>query len=117
MLDYAWLLLVFPALGTLVFALFGRKLGKRAVSILAPTMIALSFGVAVWIFITLLGMPPEERSHEVMLWSWMTTGGFHVYRLIIRGSDMSVEVDGTRRILGQNAFWKPASSFWERLMR
>jgi len=39
MLDYAWLLLVFPALGTLVFAFFGRKLGKRAVSVLAPAMV------------------------------------------------------------------------------
>jgi NADH-quinone oxidoreductase subunit L len=78
MLDYAWLLLVFPALGTLIFALFGRKLGKRAVSILAPAMVALSFGLAVWLFVTLLGMPAEERSHEIVLWSWMTTGGFHV---------------------------------------
>jgi NADH-quinone oxidoreductase subunit L len=78
MLDYAWLLLVFPAAGALIFALFGRKLGRRAVSILAPAMVALSFGMAVWLFVTLLGMPAEERSHEVVLWSWMTTGGFHV---------------------------------------
>jgi len=34
--------------------------------------------VAVWMFTVLLGMPAEERSHEVVLWSWMTTGGFHV---------------------------------------
>jgi NADH-quinone oxidoreductase subunit L len=78
MLDYAWLLLVFPALGVMIFTFFGRRLGKRAVSILAPAMVALSFGVAVWMFVTMLGMPAEERSHEVMLWSWMTTGGFQV---------------------------------------
>jgi NADH-quinone oxidoreductase subunit L len=78
MLDYAWLLLVFPALGTLIITFFGRRLGRRAVSVLAPAMVGLSFGIAVWLFITLLGMPIDERSHEVVLWSWITTGGFHV---------------------------------------
>ncbi|MBM4078681.1 MAG: hypothetical protein FJ278_03210, partial [Planctomycetes bacterium] len=39
-----------------------------------------------------------------------TTRAFHTYRLVIRGNDMSVEVDGTRRIRGADAFWKPADS-------
>jgi len=78
MLDYAWLMLAFPALGTLIIALFGTRLGKRVVGWLAPAMVALSFGVAVWMFVTLLGLPAEERSHQVMLWSWMTAGKFHV---------------------------------------
>lgn len=39
-----------------------------------------------------------------------TTSGFHVYRLVIRGTDMSIYVDGTQRIRGQGAFWKPADS-------
>ncbi len=78
MLTYAWLMLLFPALGTLVITLFGRKLPRRAISWLAPGMVALSLGVAVWTFAILQSLPPEERSHEVVLWSWMTTGGFHV---------------------------------------
>ncbi|MCX6029304.1 MAG: NADH-quinone oxidoreductase subunit L [Chloroflexi bacterium] len=78
MLDYAWLMLLFPALGTLLIAFFGKRLGKGVISWLAPGMVALSFAVAVTQFVTLLGLPAEERSHEVMLWSWMTTGTFHV---------------------------------------
>lgn len=35
---------------------------------------------------------------------------FHTYRLVIRGNDMSISVDGRRRILGEGAFWKPAES-------
>ncbi len=31
MLDYAWLMLLFPALGTLIIALFGTRLGKRVI--------------------------------------------------------------------------------------
>ncbi len=38
-----------------------------------------------------------------------TTKDFHVYRLIIHGTDMQVWVDGCLRIRGQGAFWKPAT--------
>lgn len=38
-----------------------------------------------------------------------TTDAAHVYRLVIRGSDMQVYVDGQRRIRGDEAFWKPAT--------
>lgn len=37
-----------------------------------------------------------------------TTDKFHDYRLVIRGTDMSVSVDGEQRIRGENALWKPA---------
>jgi photosystem II stability/assembly factor-like uncharacterized protein len=32
------------------------------------------------------------------------------YRLIIRGTDMAMWVDGVQKVTGQNAFWKPAGS-------
>ena len=38
-----------------------------------------------------------------------TTDVFHVYRLVIRGTDMQVYVDGQLKIRGQDAFWTPAS--------
>ncbi|HEX3869928.1 MAG TPA: hypothetical protein VHV77_05810, partial [Pirellulales bacterium] len=39
-----------------------------------------------------------------------TTDDFHTYRLVIRGTDMSMSVDGTQKVEGQNAFSKPADS-------
>ncbi|MFK5921933.1 MAG: sialidase family protein [Verrucomicrobiota bacterium] len=39
-----------------------------------------------------------------------TTNRFHTYRLVIRGTNMSISVDGVKKVTGQNAFWKPASS-------
>jgi len=39
-----------------------------------------------------------------------TTSRFHTYRLVIRGTDMSMWVDGQRKVEGQGAFWKPADS-------
>jgi hypothetical protein len=39
-----------------------------------------------------------------------TTHAFHTYRLVIRGSDMQIWVDGVKKVEGQGAFWKPADS-------
>ena len=78
MLDYAWLMLVFPALGALVISLFGTRLGRKAVGFIAPAMVFLSFAVAVGMFVQMLGLPAEERSHEVHLWQWMVAGNFSV---------------------------------------
>ena len=39
-----------------------------------------------------------------------TRDAFHTYRLIIRGKDMAVEMDGKRIIEGRDAFWRPATS-------
>ncbi len=38
-----------------------------------------------------------------------TTDAFHVYRLVARGTDMQVYVDGRLKIRGKDAFWKPAT--------
>jgi photosystem II stability/assembly factor-like uncharacterized protein len=35
---------------------------------------------------------------------------FHTYKLVIRGKDLSIYVDGERKIIGEGAFWKPADS-------
>jgi NADH-quinone oxidoreductase subunit L len=78
MLDYAWLMLVFPALGTLIISFFGTRLGRRVVGFLAPAMVFLSFAVAVAMFVQLLGLPAEERSHELTLWRWMVVDNFRV---------------------------------------
>jgi hypothetical protein len=39
-----------------------------------------------------------------------TANKFYTYRLVIRGTDMSMSVDGVQKVRGQNAFWKPADS-------
>ena len=78
MLDYAWLMLVFPALGALVISFLGTRLGRRVVGFIAPAMVFLSFAVAVAVAIQLFGLPTEERSHQILLWQWMTAGEFSV---------------------------------------
>ena len=39
-----------------------------------------------------------------------TTDRLHTYRLVIRGTDMQMFVDGERKVIGQGAFWKAVES-------
>ena len=78
MLDYAWLVLVFPLVGVIVNAFFGRRLGKRGAGYLASAMVGLSFVCAVWMFAELLGRPETDRVIVRPLFDWITVGDFNV---------------------------------------
>jgi hypothetical protein len=63
--------------------------------------------------------PPQDKHHEAAkgyvrtltdrFAQVDTRDAFHTYRLIIRGEDMAVEMDGKRIIEGRDAFWRPAT--------
>lgn len=55
MLDYVWLVSLFPLIGFIVNGLLGRKLGERAVGILGFGMVGLSFLVLIGVLADLLG--------------------------------------------------------------
>ncbi len=75
-MELAWLGLLFPLLGALLNGLLGRSvLPKRAVSGIGPGAVGLAFGVAVWVWLDLLGRPPEERSVTLKLFDWIAVGG------------------------------------------
>jgi NADH-quinone oxidoreductase subunit L len=78
MLDYAWLMLLFPTIGLIIISFFGTRLRVNIVGWLASLVVALSFVVAAAVFVQMLGLPPEERSQRVPLWSWMVAGDFQV---------------------------------------
>ncbi len=52
----------------------------------------------------------QAASHTDRFIPMDTTNRFHTYRLVIRGTDMSMWLDGERKVEGQGAFWKPAAS-------
>ncbi|OGP54132.1 MAG: NADH-quinone oxidoreductase subunit L [Deltaproteobacteria bacterium RBG_13_52_11b] len=74
MLDYVWLIPLFPAIGFLINGFFGRRLGNRVVSVVGPSAIGLSFLTAIIIFFELLGRPPAERIFEKTLFDWVVSG-------------------------------------------
>ena len=69
---------LFPFVGFLVNAFFGRRLTKTASAWVACLAMAGSLAVgaaAVW---TLLGMAPEGRTIEQVLFDWIVSGGLQV---------------------------------------
>ncbi len=74
MLAYAWLMLLFPLLGVLINAFFGRRIGKRAVSWVACSAIGLSFLVALGVLMGTAGSTGVEQP----LFTWISAGSFHV---------------------------------------
>src|SRR5512135_794654 len=76
MLDNVWLIPVFPAIGFLINGLFGKKLGKKVVSVVGPSALGLSFLTSVLIFIELIGRSPAERLFEKVLFDWVVSGSF-----------------------------------------
>lgn len=78
MLDYVWLVLVFPALGVLINGFFSRRLGRRFIGYLACTAVGLSFAVSLLTCWALIQLPPESRSVEVALYTWTSVSDFAV---------------------------------------
>ena len=77
MLELAWLILFFPALGALVNLFVGDKLGERGIHIVASCAVVLSFIVSLGLFFGLSGLDEHHRTATVHLWDWITIGSFY----------------------------------------
>ncbi len=78
MLSFAWIILLFPALGLLINLAFGKRLGKSFIALVASSAVLLSFLTAVAMAASLLALPTDARSVTVPLWSWIHIGHFQV---------------------------------------
>ncbi|MFN3256737.1 MAG: NADH-quinone oxidoreductase subunit L [Ilumatobacter sp.] len=78
MVEYVWLIPAFPLLGFTLILLLGRRLGEPRAGFLATAMVAASFVVSVLIYLDLLGMSEEERSHTETLFSWVPVGDLSI---------------------------------------
>ncbi|MCY3992457.1 MAG: NADH-quinone oxidoreductase subunit L [Caldilineaceae bacterium] len=76
MLDLAWLILVFPALGALINLFVGDRLKERGIHFVASGAVVLSFVVSLGLFLGLSGLDEHHRTATVHLWDWITIGSF-----------------------------------------
>ncbi|HEY7092980.1 MAG TPA: NADH-quinone oxidoreductase subunit L [Ktedonobacterales bacterium] len=68
-----WILAA-PLVGFLALGIFGSRLPRMVVSVIGCGVVAVAFLLAVWQFISMLGVPPEQRVSMVTLWTWLTSG-------------------------------------------
>jgi NADH-quinone oxidoreductase subunit L len=76
MLDYVWLIPLFPAVGFVINGFLGRRFGRGLVSWVGPSAIGLSFLTSVLIFFELIGRPVSERHFEKVIFDWVVSGSF-----------------------------------------
>lgn len=67
-----------PLAGAMINLVFGRKLGDPRSGWVATIATASSFLVTVLAYFEMLGLPAEERSHIVNLFSWIGVGSLQV---------------------------------------
>ena len=77
MFDKVWLIPLFPLIGFLINGFFGKKIKNEAViGGIGTLMIFMSFIVSCGILMQMIGLPPEQRVFEKVLFPWIHSGNF-----------------------------------------
>jgi NADH-quinone oxidoreductase subunit L len=75
---WAWLVLLFPLLGSIAIGLGYRVLPERTAGAIGTVAIALSFVCGIGALLNLLGDEPEARHHASSLWDYASAGGLDI---------------------------------------
>src|SRR3990167_4957833 len=78
MIDYSWLVLLFPALGVIINIFFGRRMGKTLVGCLSSGFVALSFLTGLCLLSKLTALAPDARVFHTTFYNWIVSGDFAV---------------------------------------
>ncbi len=120
--DYIRWIPLLPLAGAVVNGLGGailqRRLGKRAISVLAVTPVLLAFALSVVAFVDLLGRAPEERFLLDRLAPWLHVGSLGadiafwvdplscVMILVVTGIGGLIHVYSTGYMHEDEAYWR-----------
>ncbi len=78
MIDYVWLIPLFPLIGFLINGFFGSRFKESQIGAIASAAIGLSFIVSASVFFQVLQLPAAERSISKTIYTWIQTGDFQV---------------------------------------
>jgi len=76
-LDLIWIIPLFPAVGFVINGLFGKRMPKTVVAVIACTAVLLAFIFALGAVLQLSHLEPEHRSHTVKVYEWINAGAAH----------------------------------------
>jgi NADH-quinone oxidoreductase subunit L len=75
---WAWLVLLFPLLGSIVIGLSFKVIPAKLAGILGTLSIALAFGCGIGALLTLLGEDADARHHASSLWDYASVAGLDI---------------------------------------
>ena len=76
-LDLIWLIPLFPAAGFVINGLFGKRMPKTMVGVIACGLVFISFIFSAAAVYQLLQLDSAHRSHTVRLYEWINAGPAH----------------------------------------
>jgi NADH-quinone oxidoreductase subunit L len=75
---WAWLVLLFPLLGSIAIALGFKALPQKAAGMIGTVAIGLSFACGVAALVSLLGEDADARHHASSLWDYASVAGLNI---------------------------------------
>jgi NADH-quinone oxidoreductase subunit L len=76
--SWAWLVLLFPLLGSIVVGLGFKVLPARVAGIVGTVSIGLAFACGIGALVSLLGDAPDARHHASSLWDYASAAGLEI---------------------------------------
>ena len=76
--TWAWLVLLFPLLGSVVIGLSFKLIPAKVAGVIGTLSILLAFACGLGALFTLLGEDPESRHHASSLWDYASAGGLDI---------------------------------------
>ncbi len=76
--TWAWLVLLFPLLGSILIGLSFKVIPAKLAGILGTLSIALAFACGIGALLALLGEDPEARHHASSLWDYASVAGLDI---------------------------------------
>jgi NADH-quinone oxidoreductase subunit L len=73
-LDLIWLIPLFPAAGFAINGIFGKRMPKTMIAVIAAGAVLISFLFAAGAVYQLTQLPEHERSHVVKVYEWINAG-------------------------------------------
>jgi len=79
MVDYLYLITLFPLLGFIINGIFGAKINNERFSgILGSSTVLLSFILTVQVFLYIISLPEDSRSITLSLFNWVNSGAIKI---------------------------------------
>lgn len=75
-IKFIWLVPLFPLIGFLIISLLNKKLPTTVANLIANVAMLASFGVSIAVFFTLKSAAPDNVSHTIVLFDWISAGTF-----------------------------------------
>ncbi|MGE5408834.1 MAG: NADH-quinone oxidoreductase subunit L [Syntrophothermus sp.] len=75
---WAWLVLLFPLLGSIVIGLGFRAVPARVAGVIGTVAVGVAFLCGVAVLLTLLGEGPDARHHASSLWEYANVAGLDI---------------------------------------